>query len=193
MYQQKNIGVIYDISQEQEEYTRQYFEIKKSIGKRKNEETNGNAQQQYNGILAQVVGADLLNVPRPDPHDGMDGGIDYIIGDKIIDMKALTRRDMSYCRSWDISVYKDQYDAFKTDVYLFATILSEPVKSLCIYGWIKKDEVLQFGKFVAQGVELTKGNGEKFTNRLDTYFLKPQHTHPWKSPESFTMEMGMYA
>ena len=53
---------------------------------------DGDKSKQLVGMLAQTVLADYLKQPRPDTSVGFDGGYDYIINNKKVDVKCMARK-----------------------------------------------------------------------------------------------------
>lgn len=52
---------------------------------------DGNKKEQLTGILGQTVFADLINAERPNGATGFDGGKDFEINHKRVDIKTMTR------------------------------------------------------------------------------------------------------
>lgn len=52
---------------------------------------DGNKREQLTGILGQTVFADLINAERPNGATGFDGGKDFEINHKRVDIKTMTR------------------------------------------------------------------------------------------------------
>ena len=98
---------------------------------------NGNQQEQYIGILGQTVFADLLNMIRPSGKGGFDGGFDFFINHKRVDVKTMGRtvavKDF-YVHNF-IGLQKD----FNVDFYVFCSY-NRKKDILTICGYVSKDE-----------------------------------------------------
>jgi len=103
---------------------------------------NGTKEEQFVGILGEVVVADLFGQKRPGEKEikGRKGdeGIDLIIHNQKIDVKTMSR----HCDVKDYYVHNlhgDQVGSYyKNNIYLF-TSLNKVNMELTICGWVTKE------------------------------------------------------
>ena len=80
---------------------------------------DGDKSKQLVGMLTQTVLADYLKQPRPDTSEGFDGGYDYIINNKKVDVKCMSRKGYmigNYVHN--LIAYQKNYDV---DYYIFTS------------------------------------------------------------------------
>ena len=139
------------ITQEQINYATQLVE-KSNFGNRG--KFDGDKSKQLVGMLAQVVVADYIRQPRPEPSTGFDGGYDYIINGKKVDVKCMARKsDMFGDYVHNLVGYQKNYDV---DYYLF-TNLNTKTTTLQICGVITKQDFFKHAKYFPIGASRYSG------------------------------------
>ena len=139
------------ITQEQINYATQLVE-KSNFGNRG--KFDGDKSKQLVGMLAQVVVADYIRQPRPEPSTGFDGGYDYIINGKKVDVKCMARKsDMFGDYVHNLVGYQKNYDV---DYYLF-TNLNTRTNTLQICGVITKQDFFKHAKYFPIGASRYSG------------------------------------
>ena len=148
---------------------------------------NGNKEEQFVGILGEVVVADLFGQPRPGNKETEndkkgDGGVDLIIHNQKIDIKTMGRN----CSVKDYFVhnlYGEQVGKYyKNNIYIF-TSLNKQTMELTICGWVTKTEFFRRANFYPYGsirknpqksfkVRSKKGLYEIRNNKLNAFYSK---------------------
>ena len=129
---------------------------------------DGDKSKQLVGMLAQTVLADYLKQPRPDISVGFDGGYDYIINGKKVDVKCMSRK--GYMRGnyvHNLIAYQKNYDV---DYYIF-TSLNTTTNELEVCGVINKAQFFSMADLFEKGTVRHKGK-TAFTLEAPTYELK---------------------
>ena len=129
---------------------------------------DGDKSKQLVGMLAQTVLADYLKQPRPDISVGFDGGYDYIINNKKVDVKCMARKGYvigNYVHNL-IAYQKD----FDVDYYMF-TSLNTTTNELEVCGVIGKEQFFSMADLFEKGTVRYKGK-TAFTLEAPTYELK---------------------
>ena len=129
---------------------------------------DGDKSKQLVGMLAQTVLADYLKQPRPDTSEGFDGGYDYIINGKKVDVKCMSRKGYvigNYVHN--LIAYQKNYDV---DYYIF-TSLNTTTNELEICGVINKEQFFSMADLFEKGTVRHKGK-IAFTLEAPTYELK---------------------
>jgi hypothetical protein len=186
MSQKRTVGIEYPISDEQRVFSWDLV-CRKNFGQRGN--FDGDKRKQYTGILAQTVVADLLGVARPEISADWDHGIDYVVGGKKIDIKAMgrTRDPAPYMVN---NLVASQVSAGETDVYLFASV-NVDVPNVTVIGWMKKIDIPR-SAHISEGVERTRSDGTRFATRADMFEIPNASLVPWESPGTFEVSMTMF-
>lgn len=129
---------------EQIEYTKNLLKIA-NFGQRgdgSKEYNNGNAEEQFVGILTQTMIADLLYQERPQATKEGDRGVDFEVYGVKIDVKSMGR----HCDVKDFYIHNlhgDQTGRYYTnDVYLFCSLNKEDY-TLTLCGWVTKNNSLK--------------------------------------------------
>ena len=130
------IGKVYASSAEQKEYAWRLV-CGTNFGHRG--EFDGDRRHQYAGMLGQTILADAFGLPRPVDLFRQDGGTDFVVGGKEVDLKTALRRT-EFGRRWPVNLKASQFEFGDARVYLFASML-ESDASLNVIGWIKKIDV----------------------------------------------------
>lgn len=129
---------------------------------------DGDKSKQLVGMLAQTVLADYLRQPRPDISVGFDGGYDYIINNKKVDVKCMARKGYvigNYVHN--LIAYQKNYDV---DYYIF-TSLNTTTNELEVCGVIGKEQFFSKADLYEKGTVRYKGR-TAFTLEAPTYELK---------------------
>ena len=129
---------------------------------------DGDKSKQLVGMLAQTVLADYLKQPRPDMSVGFDGGYDYIINGKKVDVKCMSRKGYvigNYVHN--LIAYQKNYDV---DYYIF-TSLNTTTNELEVCGVINKEQFFSKADLYEKGTVRHKGK-TVFTLEAPTYELK---------------------
>lgn len=129
---------------------------------------DGDKSKQLVGMLAQTVLADYLKQPRPDTSEGFDGGYDYIINGKKVDVKCMSRKGYvigNYVHN--LIAYQKNYDV---DYYIF-TSLNTTTNELEVCGVINKEQFFSKADLYEKGTVRHKGK-TVFTLEAPTYELK---------------------
>lgn len=150
---------------------------------------NGGRDKQFVGFLGEVVFADIMGLDRPEVRHFDDGGMDFEIGDKIIDVKTmLFSKPSGWGYSNDLNDYQFQRSALKTNVYVFAKVIKS-TKQIEFTGWIKKWEIKKEW-FRVKGQVLPRP-GWDFTVSADMYEI-PNSALTDFHPHTFISEMQMF-
>lgn len=129
---------------------------------------DGDKSKQLVGMLAQTVLADYLKQPRPDISVGFDGGYDYIINNKKVDVKCMARKGYvigNYVHN--LIAYQKNYNV---DYYIF-TSLNTTTNELEVCGVIGKEQFFSKADLYEKGTVRYKGR-TAFTLEAPTYELK---------------------
>ena len=129
---------------------------------------DGDKSKPLVGMLAQTVLADYLKQPRPDTSEGFDGGYDYIINGKKVDVKCMSRKGYvigNYVHN--LIAYQKNYDV---DYYIF-TSLNTTTNELEVCGVINKEQFFSKADLFEKGTVRHKGK-TAFTLEAPTYELK---------------------
>lgn len=139
---------------------------KRVIGKRKS--FNGNRTNQVVGITGEFIVADVLGLERP-KGDGFDGGWDFCIGNKLIDVKTVGRTT-DVRSNYHSNVIEAQMN-YKATHFLFCS-LNKTKRNFTICGFISKDDFKAKAKYYKKGEEFTRVNGDKMVLNASGYFIE---------------------
>lgn len=130
---------------------------------------DGSQKMQEVGILGQIVLADLINSKRPKGDEGFDGGFDFILFDKKIDVKTMNRTvDMKNHYVHNFIGYQLKYDC---EYYIFQSYnTTKNILSIC--GVIKKDDFLEKSNYYKKGDKRYRDDGTYFYSRAPLYEIK---------------------
>lgn len=154
---------------------------------------DGTLERQYTGILGETVFADLFGLPRPNgERTGSDNGIDFVFGDKNIDLKTMAREDFAPVRAMN-NLIASQVALSVTHVYVFASYAKKhKVMEFC--GWTKKSAI---GKgpiyLVRKGDPIKRFDGSTFECQIDTWQIPAGALEAFNSPESFASLLTLWA
>lgn len=134
---------------------------------------DGNKANQFVGMLAQTVLADYIRQPRPELSTGFDGGYDYIINNKKVDVKCMARKGNvigNYVHN--LVAYQKNYDV---DYYIFTSLnTTENILEIC--GVIDKQSFYEKSDLYKEGTVRYKGK-VPFRLKAPVYELKQYRLH----------------
>ena len=135
---------------------------------------DGNQREQFTGVLGQTVFADLLHADRPNGETGFDGGWDFVINSRRVDIKTMTRTVAM--RPDFVHNFIGYQEAYPVDYYVFASYnIKKEILTLC--GYVEKNELLQRAEFFPKGSLRTRSDGSTFRNFAPLYEIKQEHLH----------------
>ena len=167
-------------TQEQKDYALQQVE-NYNFGRRG--VFDGNKEQQFVGVLGQTIVADLLCVPRPDGASGNDKGVDFVINNKNIDIKTMTRTvSVKEHYVHNFVAYQKEYP---TDIYIFASYNTKSnIFSIC--GSVSKEQLQERADFFEKGQMRYRDNGTAFATRAPLYEIKQSKLNNINSVDDIT-------
>lgn len=132
------------------------------------------------GIFSQIVLADLLGLPRPTGEEGFDGGYDFIIDGKRVDLKTMARNvDVQPHYVHNFVGYQLKYDC---QYYLFASFnIERGVLTLC--GVIDKQHFIDRSLHFDKGDVRYRDDGTSFVTRAPLYEIRQDDLEPLNSLE----------
>lgn len=126
---------------------------------------DGDFENQFTGLLGEVMVYEYLFKTTPELKEGNDGGIDMVYKGTSIDVKTMRRNVLAKPE------YVNNFLALqmntKCDVLIFNSYC-EPLNTLQICGWIFKKELLERGQLIKKGEFRYRTNGTKFQVLEDT-------------------------
>ncbi len=153
---------------------------------------NGNKQEQFTGILGQVVTADLFGYKRPCYDENSDGGVDLIIHNQKIDVKTMSRN--CDVKSYFVhNLHGDQVgEYYQNNIYLF-TSLNKKIMELTICGWVTKDEFFKRASFYPYGaIRRNPSKSFRVRSRKGLYEIKTCDLNPFISKKAFCNAMRKF-
>ena len=127
---------------------------------------DGNKSEQETGIIGQTVFADLIGQERPSGENGFDGGFDFVINGKRVDIKTMGRTvPMKDNYVHNFVGCQKKYDA---EYYVFASY-NKKTEVLTICGYIDKESFFEKADFFAEGTKRTRTDGTSFKTKADLY------------------------
>lgn len=140
---------------------------------------DGNTKEQLVGILGQTVLADLLNLERPQG-SGFDGGVDFIINNKRIDVKTMTRTtDM---RDYYVHNFIGYQEKYEVDYYIFASYNRLNAK-ITFCGYVDKEAFFERASFYKKGARRYRSDGSCFISKAPLYEIKQESLKALNSVE----------
>ena len=131
--------------------------------------SNGTKEQQLVGVIGQNMMALALGKPFMQPSESHDGGVDFTLFNKTIDIKTMGRTvtpKLDYVNNLIASQTK-----FDVDCYVFASLNTTNSK-LTICGWLPKATFTFFAKFYEKGTIRERTNSTSFELKADTYEIQ---------------------
>lgn len=127
---------------------------------------DGNKSEQYTGMLGQTILADMLDVARPIGGNGFDGGFDFYINEKKVDIKTMTRTtDVRDYYVHNFVAYQLDYDV---DYYVFASY-NKQNQYFTICGCIDKKSFKQLAAYYPMNTYRTRSDGTSFRTKAPLY------------------------
>jgi hypothetical protein len=181
-------------TKEQIEYTRNLLK-KVNFGNRGDgtkKYNNGNEEEQFVGILGQVIMCDYFGKPRPNGNqkDRGDNGVDFIIEGIRIDVKTMGRR-CSVKPYFSNNLHGEQTGPYyQNDVYLLCS-LNKKINVLTICGWTTKEEFLKEEHFRPKGSILKNPVKDlEVTSDKGMYEIYNYELNPFRGKKDFYAEMA---
>ena len=146
----------------------EHFVENNNLGRRP-DNSNGTKEQQMVGVIGQNMMAMALNEPFMQPSTFHDGGVDFVITGKKIDIKTMGRTvtpTLKYVNNLIASQAK-----FDVDAYVFSSLNTSNSK-LTICGWLPKVSFLFFAKFYEKSTIRERTNSTSFELKADTYEIE---------------------
>lgn len=143
---------------------------------------NGNKQDQYVGMLGEVVVKRHFKI-KSDPVEGwlqgqvygFDGGYDFEYYGRKIDVKTMGRTVDP--RPDFVNNFIAYQKNLQADTYIF-TSLNKRTSELFILGWVSKDELLERGEKFKKGTERTRSDGSILKLKAPTFEIKNSDLNP---------------
>lgn len=130
---------------------------------------DGTKEQQRTGLIGQTVFADLISAERPDGATGFDGGKDFIINGKRVDIKTMGRTVPM--RNYFVHNFVGYQRNYEVDYYIFASF-NKSNNTLTVCGYIDKEQFFQRAAFFPAGSVRTRADGSSFTTFAPLYEIK---------------------
>lgn len=135
------------------------------------------------GCLGEVVFADLYNVERPKKAfgaiDGQDNGKDFVLEDKIIDVKSMHRKSDVFYENYVLNIPSHQLsERYNEDAYYCCISFNrnEEKELLAnVIGFVSKKKLKngEIGTLFKKGTKRTRKNGTAFNFETeDTYEIE---------------------
>ncbi len=131
-------------------------------------EANGNKEQQFVGLIGEVMVVNLFGLKYKFSY-GFDGGFDFEYNGKKIDVKTMGRTvnpKPNFVNNF-IAFQKD----FNCDYYVFAS-LNKKSNELNICGYLSKYDLLNKSIFYKKGTKRERSDGTYFILKADTYEIE---------------------
>ena len=150
---------------------------------------NGSKEEQFVGILGELIVTDFFGIKRKERGEGADHGVDMTVGHQRIDVKTMSRK----CDMRDYFVHNLQGeqtgDYYLNNVYLL-TSLNMTNYELTICGWVTKEEFFGRAEYFAFNQERKNGTKTfKVRNKGGLYELKNSNLNKFESKYEFIEEM----
>lgn len=130
---------------------------------------DGNKKEQLTGIIGQTVFSDEIKVARPTGETGFDGGKDFIINEKKVDIKTMTRSVPM--RSYFVHNFIGYQKNYEVDYYIF-TSFNIKNRKLTICGIIDKENFFKKSTFFDKGSIRKRSDGTTFETFAPLYEIK---------------------
>lgn len=129
---------------------------------------DGTKEQQFTGILGQIVLTDLLEMDRP-TGDGFDGGFDFVINNRRVDIKTMGRT--TEMRDYYVHNFIAYQKNYTVDYYIFASF-NKTNNVLTICGCIDKANFKKRAEFYEKGTLRYRSDGTSFETKGPLYEIK---------------------
>jgi len=177
----------YEITNEQKKYA---WSLVSRCNYGRRGDFDGTKERQYTGILGEVLFADLCDLTRPQESTEQDGGIDFIIHGKHIDLKTMGRT-VDVKPYFTNNLICSQVEQGDTHVYVFASI-NKTTSTFQVAGWIKKWDIRRVATICQKGKERTRADGTTFETQKEMFEINNRQLEPWQSPQVFLTAMIMF-
>lgn len=127
---------------------------------------DGNKKEQFVGMLGQTVVGDSLHYPRPTGGEGFDGGYDFNINGKRVDVKTMGRT--TPVRNYYVHNFVGYQEGYDVDYYIF-TSFNKETEVLTICGYIDKDNFFKKAKYYEEGTMRYRSDGTGFRTKAPLY------------------------
>ena len=142
------------------------FVSKNNIGQRS--KANGNKEQQYVGLLGEVMIKKHLGLDYSLSY-GFDGGFDLNYKGLNIDVKTMGR--MVNPRPYYVNNFIAYQNKFNCDAYIFCS-LNKTDYNLTICGWVTKPQLQERSIIYEEGTIRTRSDGSTFKLKAPTYEIE---------------------
>ena len=139
---------------------------------------NGTKDQQLTGVIGQSVVMRLFDLGDLDGKSGFDEGVDFVFGNKKIDVKTMGRTT-NVGKGYTNNFLKLQ-DHFKTEIYIFCSY-HKFKQELTVCGWITKEDFALKRKLYPKGSVRTRSNKTTFNTFADLYEIDNSDLHDAKN------------
>ena len=130
---------------------------------------DGNIDKQMYGLVAEHLVYQLFFGKEKDLITGFDGGYDFLLHGKRVDVKTMVRN--SFVRPYYVNNFYKLQEHFDCDVLIFTSIHKEKsVLEIC--GWMDKNKFLSEAIFEPKGTPQKRSDGSFFVLRSDNYIIK---------------------
>lgn len=130
---------------------------------------DGNEAEQLTGIIGQTVLADLLGLERPSGENGFDGGVDFNINGKRVDVKTMTRT--TDVRDYYVHNFIGYQRNYNVDYYIFQSY-NKTNREMTICGYIDKESFFEKAEFYEEGSLRTRSDGTSFHSKAPLYEIR---------------------
>lgn len=130
---------------------------------------DGNKKEQLTGIIGQTVLSDLIKLPRPDGSTGFDGGQDFIINNRSVDIKTMSRTVPM--RDYFVHNFVGYQKNYKVDYYIFASFNTRN-RVLTICGYVNKHDFFDRATFFPKGSLRYRADGTSFETFAPLYEIE---------------------
>ena len=132
---------------------------------------DGNQREQKTGIIGQTVFADAIQDERPNGATGFDGGKDFTINGKRVDIKTMTRSVPM--REYFVHNFVGYQKNYEVDYYVFASF-NTTNHTLTICGFIDKKGFFERASFFPKGSIRKRSDGSTFRTFAPLYEIKQE-------------------
>ena len=139
---------------------------------------DGDRQQQKTGLIGQTVLSESFGCGKPRGTGGPDGGLDFEVSGKRIDVKTMGRK--VYPKPYYVNNFLGLQKNYDTDVFIFCSYHKiEDILTVC--GWISKLDFFDKAILYKIGEKRYRSDGTYFVLDVDNYEIENNQLH---SPNS---------
>jgi len=150
---------------------------KYNFGKRS--QANGTKEQQFVGIIGEIMIRDLFNAGQIDGSSGFDGGFDIKYNNKHIDVKTMGRTTDP--KPEFVNNFIGLQLNHRADYFIFNS-LNKKTNELTVCGWITKNDLLKLSKYYPKGSKRKRFDGTEFKTFADLYEIENRYLQKTNSP-----------